>query len=329
MGHRQREFYQRWVAAWKTGTPLAVDGNFSYLLCYAFELLARGPHLARKKLAALAEAYAKSEPKFSACCQGWVSDCYVASGEYKKALDLFPRPPVDSCSRSQTDSLLSLKLKVGSPLEGRDLLTLCGPKTTSWGRQHLSEIAKYVDAILTARRGNNECKLLNSWANPRLRHQYPVFSGFKYFHASQLTAYSFSLNKRAVQFATTITREAENTVREEMDMPLVGEGWLAETDLFYKIKMKMEGYDVIHHARPNWLQGQHLDIFIPPLNVAVEFQGAQHDKAIAYFGGESAFDKQRKRDRRKARLCLNNGVRLIYVRPGYSLPNVLKELLTF
>ena len=57
-----------------------------------------------------------------------------------------------------------------------------------------------------------------------------------------------------------------------------------------------------------------LDVYIEQVRVAIEYQGAQHDLPIAYFGGVEGFQKTQERDARKLRLCKKHGVALIYVR---------------
>src|SRR5690606_30606514 len=109
-------------------------------------------------------------------------------------------------------------------------------------------------------------------------------------------------------------------------IPFVGQGWVAETRLYYEIKGAFPEVEVEQHARPDWLRPQHLDIYIPALATALEYQGAQHDQPIAFFGGEAAFLKTQERDRRKQRRCKRNGVRLIYVREGYLLADVIEEV---
>ena len=94
-------------------------------------------------------------------------------------------------------------------------------------------------------------------------------------------------------------RECENTLREEMSIPRIGEGWVAETELFYKLKEYFPGERIVNHARPVWLAPQHLDIYFPETNIGIEYQGLQHQKPVEYFGGQKAFEKQQERDGRK------------------------------
>ena len=93
------------------------------------------------------------------------------------------------------------------------------------------------------------------------------------------------------------------------------------------MKNDIQNEEVIQHATPEWLQGQHLDVYMPRLAVAVEFQGIQHDRPVEYFGGEESFQKTRRRDATKKRRCTRNGVFLIEVRPGYSIDEVIADIL--
>ncbi|GAK75671.1 hypothetical protein JCM19296_1263 [Nonlabens ulvanivorans] len=58
-----------------------------------------------------------------------------------------------------------------------------------------------------------------------------------------------------------ILKQAEDLYREEIGMPKVGEGWISETELFYKISDYFKEDEVVHHASPKWLGRQHLDIY--------------------------------------------------------------------
>lgn len=94
-----------------------------------------------------------------------------------------------------------------------------------------------------------------------------------------------------------------------------GRNDLTETKLFEEIK---EIYpDAIHTYKPKFLnttgKPQSLDIFIPSLNTAIEYQGRQHFVPISRYGGEAELAKTKERDERKYLLCKENGVRLLYV----------------
>ena len=72
--------------------------------------------------------------------------------------------------------------------------------------------------------------------------------------------------------------------------------------------------EVIQHARPTWIEPQHLDVYVPEAGVAVEYMGQQHFEPLEFFGGQVAFELLVERDKRKADLCDQHGVQLIRVR---------------
>jgi hypothetical protein len=123
-----------------------------------------------------------------------------------------------------------------------------------------------------------------------------------------------------------MTSKAEELYRENIGMPKVGEGWISETELFYEIKNAFTEFDVIHHGRPEWLGRQHFDIYIPELNIAIEYQGQQHYKPIDYFGGQEAFEQNKIRDKIKFDKCTEYNCTLIYVDEGYQLDTVINKV---
>ena len=67
------------------------------------------------------------------------------------------------------------------------------------------------------------------------------------------------------------------------------------------------------------------DFHIPSINTLIEFDGQHHFKSIDYFGGMSAYLKQRKRDLIKNKYCRDNSIRLIRI-PYYE-SNIIKNIL--
>jgi hypothetical protein len=118
--------------------------------------------------------------------------------------------------------------------------------------------------------------------------------------------------------ARWICREAENLTRQRAGVPVVGDGWVAESELFKLISDCFPEVRVQKHARPVWLTPQHLDVFLPEFNIAIEFQGEQHFKPIEFFGGEAGFARTVERDEMKRILCQAHECLLIEVRKGYD-----------
>ena len=126
--------------------------------------------------------------------------------------------------------------------------------------------------------------------------------------------------------ASKLLRDSENEYRLQIGAKKIGEGWISETELYYKIKKHFTQYNIIHHGKPKWLGSQHFDIWLPKINVAIEYQGAQHDRPIDFFGGEKAFKKNQKRDELKKEKCIKNDVILIEVRPKYDFNELVIQI---
>lgn len=253
-------------------------------------------------------------------------DIFAALGDIGRAIQAHPAPTPGSRASAPTDLLLSLKWHHGDPVDGRDVATLFGPKLTRFGLEHIELVMEYLDIQLRQIQMHDRPDLLGEWAADARPHPHgmPLFSGHPlHILIKDFPYLSFSLSDLALQDCKSLLRDAENTLREERDIPRVGEGWVAETNLFYEIRNAFPDHQVIQHGRPEWLGRQHLDVYLPELNVALEYQGEQHDRPVAYFGGEEAFRKNLERDRRKLAKCRRHGVKIIYVRKGYLLEDLV------
>lgn len=87
-------------------------------------------------------------------------------------------------------------------------------------------------------------------------------------------------------------------------------GWANEALLYELIRKEYPEAIFQYHA--DWLGNQSIDIFIPSLNTGIEYQGEQHYRPIAVFGGDAGYESLVNRDRKKRLLCQMNGIRLIY-----------------
>ena len=85
--------------------------------------------------------------------------------------------------------------------------------------------------------------------------------------------------------------------------------WKHELTLFHAVRKKYP--DTLYQYRPDWLGRQSLDLYIPSLRTAIEYQGIQHFHPVDFFGGEEALLARQELDRQKKRLCGENHVRLI------------------
>ena len=117
--------------------------------------------------------------------------------------------------------------------------------------------------------------------------------------------------------ARTFLEDKEGAWKEDINKlqsQLVADGiilskWKSEQTLFTLVKK--EHPDALFQFRPRWLEPQNLDIYIPSLNIGIEYQGIQHYESIDFFGGKEALEHRQKLDARKRQLCEDNGVSLL------------------
>jgi len=94
-------------------------------------------------------------------------------------------------------------------------------------------------------------------------------------------------------------------------LPAKGEGWLSQTQLAKCVAEVLSGVEVLREARPSWLGSQRLDIYVPSLGFAIEYQGEQHYYPLEHWGGEQGLKDRKEMDARKKKACKKAGVRLL------------------
>lgn len=102
--------------------------------------------------------------------------------------------------------------------------------------------------------------------------------------------------------------------------------WKSEEALFQLLKKAFSGCEVLQHAQPIWLESQHLDVFIPDLSLAIEYMGLQHYEPVEFFGGLEGFNQTVERDKKKAKLCLKCGIKLVYVKYNEDISRRAAEI---
>lgn len=123
--------------------------------------------------------------------------------------------------------------------------------------------------------------------------------------------YGAYITKQAIQEGIS-ERDAENQIRELKGVAKIGERWVNETLLFNYINLLFPQFTVQREASPSWLNKQRFDVYIPELNLAIEYQGQQHYVAVDLFGGEEGLKRTKQRDKEKLQLSKINGVDIVY-----------------
>lgn len=120
--------------------------------------------------------------------------------------------------------------------------------------------------------------------------------------------------------------QAAYWLRRVWDKEIGKSQWVSENQLFQLLRRHLKPFLVEQHARPVWIEPQHLDVYIPAASIAVEFMGEQHYRPIDFFGGSTGFVTVQIRDQRKYELCKRNGIELIYVRFDENIPDRAVEI---
>jgi len=259
-----------------------------------------------------------------------LSDSYLLLEDYEKAYFYCPKPELKQKWSLLANRRLNLSIRAFVRYDVNDLLTLYSKKITKYGIENLGYLSQILDILLADWEKDNNHGLLHYFLskNDLYQKEHPIYNGtlFSKYFKNQFLFYEFSECTILENLVIDFSRRAENIVREERGIPSIGEGWIAETDLYYQIKNQFPEYDVSNHFSISWLGKQHFDIYIPNLKLAIEYQGLQHDKPVEYFGGETAFIKQQQRDKKKINLCRRHGVKILYVREGYKFEDICDEI---
>lgn len=96
---------------------------------------------------------------------------------------------------------------------------------------------------------------------------------------------------------------------------------ISENKIFEFIKDNINE-TIERQKRFQWLNGKSLDIYIPSMNIAVEYQGKQHFEPVSIYGGEENYNKQRQRDIDKYNECKEHGIKLFYFSNERCIPDI-------
>jgi hypothetical protein len=89
------------------------------------------------------------------------------------------------------------------------------------------------------------------------------------------------------------------------------ERFASESRLFDIVKEIYPKYKIERTIRPDWLDGLEIDIYIPELQLAIEYQGKQHYEPVEFFGGEKSFKNRVILDEKKRKILKERSIHLL------------------
>lgn len=338
-----RNFYSHFKRSFENGVLLDTEGCSNYYFTLAFDL--QGIYTDPCKLAEKYSLLTAGYPKLKPYCDDILISLYRKNNMYVQEWDIV-----------KERSYLSLKIvydyidKIGEYIfDGTVAAKICGTSClTSFGRTHTKEVLPFFRQCLQTLEKEQGCrfydlfydidkdyKSINGKYKPEYYRQFYKLDEGRFDFYNELeknntytnpTGRIFIVEQAILEQLRLLLIKAEDAYRESIGVPKIGEGWVSETALFYKIKEHYKDYKIIHHGHPKWLGRQHLDIYFTKENIGIEYQGVQHYKAVDYFGGKEGFAKNQERDERKRQLCAENSCILIYINEGYDFKDVVTQI---
>jgi hypothetical protein len=245
------------------GQALPIEGNSSYPLAYAFNLIKLDAEHAVSELDRLVNSYGDENEVFHYYCKKWAADYFLFAGDFRTALNRLPPLKPGGTATHAANEIFNIKRELNDFVGAAELLGLIGPSLTTWAKKNIAEVIAYLDVILHAHQKSLGRSLLIDWSVGENKYGWHLFNGANHDARVAKPFYSYYTHLEIQDFAAAQMRDAENTVRETKGIPRVGEGWVAETALYYQIREAFPSVKVVHHARPSWLKLQHLDIYLP------------------------------------------------------------------
>jgi hypothetical protein len=106
-------------------------------------------------------------------------------------------------------------------------------------------------------------------------------------------------------------RDLENETRRAFGYMETGQKWLNETFLFRIVSNFLAPSEVIQHYRGKELEGLEIDVWVPSLQLGIEYQGEQHYRSMNHWGGQEGLKRRLSNDQRKRILCAKLGYTLV------------------
>lgn len=334
MNPEQLTFYREVERGLRSGKHVPLAGQIGYVFAFLYRCLAQwnsvGFESLHDYLTHVSELYS-DEPKLADYCLFWAADCLLAREQFETFLERTVARTVTKSSTHQSNLRLNIQRHLGLPADPVDVVTMLQPRNSAVIRDSEGPFKTHLREVFDEHQVEHgdwyEFLLRDNYANGQT-YEHRLFQGAPIGRSPKLgfKLQSYYSTHHGVTIVKKLVKDAENRLRAALKIPLIGEGWISETRLYRSLVTAFPQTLVVQHGQPTWLGQQHLDIWFPRWNIAVEYHGRQHFEPVEFFGGVSAFEETVKRDRRKQSLCRRHGVKLIVVTEVHPHEDVVDQV---
>lgn len=346
-GDEQKKFYNHFKKLFVENVFLDIEGNDNYSFILYYDLIKE--YYQHKEINILQQQFENLEkyyPKTENYTSLTIIDEFEKQSDYDGAWKLLKRREYIS-----VQTVWRFEQKLNRKLLDGDLIVRLGgfSHLTNFGQNNIESIKPFAEKYLQTYESEENSNFFGLFFDADMLYKASTNYDYsaEYYHKFYLSESeylhykSIDENQRVLNDSTKIRHVVEKAVlnqfrlilkiaedlyRADIGMPKIGEGWISETELFYKIKATFIDHDIVHHGNPEWLGKQHLDIYFPILKIGIEYQGLQHYEPVEYFGGKEAFERNLERDVKKRKLCEVNDCAIIYVNENYNFDRVVLEI---
>jgi len=315
---RIRRFYRYFRESFLNGVYIDVRGETNYLFTLLLEIL---HSIDRREYFQLIKTHLKNLSEYYPVLRHYTTRWIIEILEENKDYDYLKELLLDERNEyiiSLPEYFYVLNQTEDNKIDSNFIWKeVSSSSLTNYGLNNLEEVKQKFHLRIT----NKDFEIIDNFKNHVRK-----WKKFNEITFDKKTIHELS---KITSFFEREIRESENDLRLSKGLPKIGEGWISETELYYKIKNKFSNYKVIHHGKPTWLGKQHLDIYIPDLNIGIEYQGKQHVVPVEFFGGEISFQENKKRDLRKKKLCEENSCTLYEVFPEDDFNEFVDKIFTY
>lgn len=335
LNDEQKKFYKEVELSLKNLKYIDIGGNIGYVFIYLYKLIdcwnKAGYEKVFEDLVYISEMY-KKEEALSSYALAWAHDCLLGLEEYETYLNFTEQNRVYGTATHRCNLRLNVARHIKQDADPIDIVLMVGGRTSKFIKAneslYKSNLINVLDEFIEQSEFSNWFEVFDSWLPNNTQYEHYLFAGSANSNRAILNfkVKAFYSAYDQLYIIKELIKKAENLARKDLGVPAIGEGWISETLLYKSILDAFPETKVIQHGRPIWLGRQHLDIWLPHWNIAVEYHGRQHFEAVDYFGGAEAFQQTQQRDNRKIRLCENNNVNLIIATEDNSHEDIIARI---